>query len=138
MTEQKKKGWKAWFSKIESRADALKTVKDASTAFFFLAALQAALSFILGFSILFDAAIYAIGGFFLRRFNSRVAAVILLVLAVVGAGVTFANKAGADLGGGNNIILALIVLWAAIRAVEATLKLHGRFSAEAKPQVNDP
>lgn len=126
--KEKKKGW---FAKIESRDDALKVVKDTSMGFFFVAALQAALSFLVGFSILFDAVIYAVGGFFLRRYNSRAAAVVLLILAVVGAGVTFANKAGANLGGGNNIFLALIVLWAAIRAVEATFKLRGRYSVEA-------
>jgi hypothetical protein len=126
MAEAKKK---VWFSKIESRDDALKMVKDASMAFFFIAGLQAALSFLLGYEILFDAVIYAVGGFFLRRSNSRVAAVILLLLAIVSIGVTFANKVGANLGGGSNIFLALIVLWAAIRAVEATFKLHGRFAS---------
>ncbi len=120
-----------WFAKIETRDDALRVVKDTSMGFFFVAALQAALSFLVGFSIIFDAVIYAFGGFFLRRYNSRAAAVVLLILAVVGTGVTFANRAGADFGGGNNIFLALIVLWAAIRAVEATFKLRGRFSAEA-------
>lgn len=118
------------FSKIESREDALKVVKDTSLGFFVVAGLQAALSFLVGFSVLFDAVIYVAGGFFLRRFNSRAAAVVLLLLAIAGAGVTFANKAGANLGGGSNIFLALIVLWAAIRAVEATFKLRGRFSAE--------
>lgn len=126
--KEKKKGW---FEKIESGDDALKVVKDTSMAFFLVATLQAALSFLVGFSILFDAVIYAVGGFFLRRYNSRAAAVVLLILAVIGAGVTVANRAGANLGGGNNIFLALIVLWAAIRAVEATFKLHGRFSVEA-------
>ena len=130
MAEVKKKGW---FSKIESRADALKTVKDASTGFFVVAALQAALSFLVGFSVLIDAAIYVVGGFFLRRFNSRAAAVVLLSLALLGLGVTVANKFGENLGGGNNIFLAAIVLWAAIRAVEATFKLRGRFSADAIP-----
>ena len=116
------------FSKIKSAEDALKIIKDTSMGFFIVAGLQAALSFVLGFSVLFDAVIYVIGGFFLRRFNSRVAAVGLLVLAVAGASVTVANRAGANWGGGNNIILSLVVLWAAIRAVVATFKLHGRFS----------
>ena len=121
---------KGWFSKIESRAEALKVVKDTSTAFYVLAAIQAALSFWVGFSVLFDAVVYAIGGFFLRRSNSRVAAIVLLLLAIIGAGVTLANKLGENLGGGNNIFLAAIVLWAAIRAVDATFKLRGKFSAE--------
>lgn len=126
MAEKEKKS--GWFAKIASREDAIKVVKDTSTGFFVVAALQAALSFIVGFSVLFDAVLYVIGGFFLRRFNSRMAAVVLLVLAAVGAAVTFANKVGANLGGGNNIFLALIVLWAAIRAVEATFKLHGKYA----------
>ena len=135
MAKEKKKGW---FSKIESRADALKTVRDTSSAFFVLAALQAALSFFVGFSVLLDAVIYVVAGYFLRRSNSRAAAVILLALAVLSAAVTFANKAGANLGGGNNIILAFIVLWAAIRAVEATFKLRGRFASTSEPQANEP
>jgi hypothetical protein len=128
MAKEKKKGW---FSKIQSREDAIKIVKDTSMAFFVVAAIQAGVSFLLGFSGLFDAAIYAVGGFFLRRFNSRAAAIVLLVLVGVVVAVTFANKAGANLGGGTNIILALIVLWAAIRAVDATFKLHGKFAASA-------
>jgi predicted ferric reductase len=128
MPDAKKKGL---FSKIETRDDALKAVKDTSMGFFVIAALQAALSFLVGFSVLIDAALYVIGGFFVRRFHSRVAAVALLLLALAGAGVTVANKLGENLGGGNNIFLALIVLWAAVRAVEATFKLHGRFSEKA-------
>jgi cobalamin synthase len=128
--EQKKAGW---FSKIASREDALKIIKDTSNGFFVVAAIQAALSFLVGYSILFDAALYAVGGFFLRKFNSRVAAVLLLLLAAIGAGVTFANKVGANLGGGNNIFLALIVLWAGVRAVEATFKLHRRFARSDPP-----
>ncbi len=119
------------FSKIESRDDALKVIKDSSTGFFFVAVLQAALSFWVGFSALFDATVYVVGGFFLRRFNSRAAAIVLLLLATAEAGFTFANKAGANLGGGNNIFFALIILGTAIRAVDATFKLHGRFSVEA-------
>ena len=125
MAGEKKKGS---FSKIENRDEALKMVRDTSAAFFFVAVLQAVLSYWVGYGVLVDAAIYAIGGFFLRRFNSRAAAVVLLLLALISAGVTVANKTGANIGGGNNIILALIILWAGIRAVEATFKLHGRFS----------
>ena len=127
----KKKGF---FSKIESRDDALKVVRDTSNTFFFIAVLQVALAYWIGLSMLFDAVIYAVGGFFLRRSSSRTAAVVLLLLALFGAGVTFANRTGANLGGGNNIILAIVVLWAGVRAVEVTFKLHGRF---AQPGAND-
>ncbi len=136
MSEAKKKK-RVLFLKIESRDDALKVVKDASMGFFFVAGLQAAVSYWVGISVLYDAAIYAIGGYFLRRYNSRAAAVVLLILTVLATGVTLANRIGRKLGGGNNIFLAVILLWAAIRAVEATFKLRGRFSA-AMPTKDAP
>lgn len=125
MAGEKKKGS---FSKIENRKEALKMVKDTSLAFFFIAALQAIFSYWLGYEILVDAALFGIGAFFLRWLHSRVAAVFLLALALLSTGITIANKMGEMKSGGNNIILAMIILWAGIRAVEATFKLNGRFS----------
>jgi hypothetical protein len=50
------------------------------------------------------------------------------------------NKIGETVGGGNNIILALIVLWAAVRSVDATFKLHGRYKeiADVEKQSTTP
>lgn len=118
----------SWFSKIESKEDALKVIKDTTTAFIAIAILQAILSFFVGRSILIDGIINAGGAFFLRRFNSRTAAVVLLVVATVSVGTTIANLLGAGLGTGTNILLAIIVFWAGVRAVEATFKFHGRFA----------
>ena len=127
MEKEKKK---RWLTKIENREDALKMVKDTTTGFFVVAGIIAAISFVLGFSLLIDAALYTAGAFLIRKYNSRAAAVMLLILASVSAGITLANMTGANLGGGNNLFLAIIIFWAAIRAVEATYKLHGRFSAD--------
>jgi uncharacterized membrane protein HdeD (DUF308 family) len=118
----------SWFSKIENREDALKVIKDTSTAFIAIAILQAILSYFVGSSILIDGIINAGGAFFLRRFNSRAAAVVLLVVASISIGVTIANLLGAKLGTGTNILMAIIVFWAGVRAVEATFKLRGRFA----------
>ena len=131
MNFNKEKKTIALFLKINSRESALKVVRDTSLAFFFLAALQVAVSFLLGFGLLFDAIVYAICAFCIRRFNSRAASIIVLIFATVALGVTIANKFGGQLGGGNNIILGIIIFWSAIRAVEATFKLRGRFSAKA-------
>jgi hypothetical protein len=123
-----------WFSKIETRDDALKAIKDASGGFFVLAGIQAALGVIVlkQYSMLFDVAVLVVGAAFLRWFNSRAAAVVLLLLAVVGAGVTVANKFGLALGGGNNVILAALMVWAGVRSVQATFKLHRLADAEAQ------
>jgi len=122
MAEAKKKS--ALTSRITTREDALATIKEASTGFFVVAAIMAALSFLIGFTVLVDAALFVVLAFLVRRFHSRVAAVLLLLLAVADAAATVANKLGYDAGGGSNIFLAAIVLWAAIRAVEATFKLR--------------
>ena len=87
MAEVKKKKWR-WYAKITSREDALDAVKGSSRALFVVGAIPVAVSFLLGFSILFDA---------LKHF------------------------------------LSLIVLWAAILAVEATFKLRSRFALEPLP-----
>ena len=103
-------------------------IKDTTTAFIAIAILQAILSFFVGHSILIDGIINAGGAFFLRRFNSRTAAVVLLVVAAVICRYAIANLMGAGLGTGTNILLAIIVFWAGVRAVEATFKFHGRFA----------
>lgn len=117
-----------WFSKIENREDALKVIKDTATAFIAIAIIQAILSFFVGSSIMIDAIVNMGGSFFLRRYNSRVAAVVLLVVAAIGLGFAVATLLGFKLGIESNILMAIIVLWAGIRAVESTFKLHGRFA----------
>ena len=120
-----------WFSKIDTRDDALKAIKDASGAFYVLAAIQLVVVFGLKqYSVVFDIAVLVVGASFLRWKKSRAAAVVLLLFAVVGAGVTVANKFGSDLGGGNNVILAAITVWAGIRSVQATFTLHRLAAAE--------
>jgi len=45
---------------------------------------------------------------------------------------TFLNTIGATAMGGSNIILGLVILWAAVRAVEATSRLQGEFAEESQ------
>lgn len=126
MTEEKKNK-SGWFSKIQSRDDAIKIAKDCGMGFFVVAAIQAAIGVWILPSLIFDAAVFAICGFFIQKSFSRTAAVIALLLSVAAVITTLMNKVGASVGGGNNIILALIVFWAAVRSVESTFKLHGRY-----------
>jgi hypothetical protein len=126
-----KKPKKGMFAKIENRDDALKTIKETSIAFLVVAGIQGVLGFFIAPSVLVDAALYAILGLILMKWKARTAAVLLLLLAGLAAVVTFMNKLGIMAEGGTNIILALIVLWAAVRAVEATFKLHGKFAKES-------
>ncbi len=128
MEEKKKKA--GLFAKIESKNIALKIIKDSSMGFFFVAALQAGLGYFITPSLIIDAILYAILAGILLKWKSRVAAVFLLLLGGAALVMTVLNKAGVTAEGGNNIILAVIIFWVAIRAVEATFKLHGKFAAE--------
>ena len=124
-----------WFSPIETRAHALKVIKDSSNAFFVLAAIQTVLALVVrDYSILFDAGLLVVLSLGLRRLNSRAAAVILLVVAVFECGTTIANRLGMNLGGGNNVILAVIMVFAAYRATQATYRLR-KLSSEAPAGV---
>jgi len=136
-----------WFKAIHTREEALKTIKDSSSVFFFLAVLQAAIGLWLatqypnsGFELgeaMIDVAIYAVGAAWLRWGRSRTAATILLITAIVALGTTIAAQLKI-IEGGKNVVVALIVFWTAIKAVEATFKLRGRYKQEAsaaEPQL---
>lgn len=113
-----------WFGKIETRDEALKVIKDVSNSFYFLAALQIIFGyFIMGVEVIIDGTIFAVCAFLLRKFNSRVVAVVLLLLSVGGLIVTGINKFGGG-SGGRNLVLAVIAIWVSIRAIQATFELR--------------
>ena len=128
MSDAEKKGGP--FAKIASGQQALKTVKDASRAFFVLAAMQAVIGALMFPGAIIDAIIVTILAGALAKWRSRTAAVLLLVVAGLQGVVTVLNKLGVAKQGGSNIILAAIMIVAAVRAVEATFKLHGRYRQE--------
>jgi len=115
----------AWISKIETRDDALQVVQVASYAFFFLAALQLVLYLVLKSAGAFiDAAIMVAGAVAVLWLHSRAAAAVLFAVSCAEALVTVANMLGAHLGVGRNVILAGLMVWVAIRAVQATRALE--------------
>ncbi len=127
MADEKKKG--GMFEKIESRDDALQVAKDCGNGFFIFAATQGGIGAFVTPSLLFDAALFALCGYFVRFKQSRAAAIVTLLLSGIVLVATFLNKMGQNVGGGKNIILAIIITIAAVRAIEATFKLNGRFNS---------
>ncbi len=122
--EQKPPKKNAWFGKIETKEEAIKVIKDSANGFYFLAALQIVIGyFLLGLPAIIDGAMFGVLAFLLRQFKSMVVAVLLLLLSLGGAVVTAINQFGGGTGG-RNTILALIMIWVSIRAVQATFKLR--------------
>jgi hypothetical protein len=137
---------KLWpvFSRIESRADAIQTIQNASLFFNILVGAYAAdiirceglasrgYYFPDG-TIVFmfvHMVIYAAGAFFLRRSNSRILAMALLsitFLSIVNAWAWITSQQNAAVLSFTTLV-QLLALWGSVRAVEATVKLRSRFA----------
>ena len=114
---------KGFFSKISSYYDALSIIKDTTKALYIIGTLQlitAVFIYMKDFSFLgfSDGIITLVCAYVIRRFHSRFAALISLVFALVMIGIAIIQHAS-----GSAIFLSLIALWAASRALEATIKL---------------
>ncbi len=103
-------------------------VRECGLALLFWAVVQTGFAFMYGYSLFIHAAILAAGSLCLLRWRSRTAAMVLLLYALTGAGITLAIRSGIPLEGGKNVMLSLFILWTAIKAVEATFRLQGRFA----------
>jgi|SRR6185312_235083 len=130
--------WK-WLTAIKTRDEAIKAINETAAAFFVVAAIQTALGFVLmnanpnvGADALIDGPLYAGLAVWLRWGRSRIAAVLLLIIACISATTTVLAKLKI-MEGGTNIILAMIVLFTAGKAMEATFKLHSRFAKGGSP-----
>ena len=111
------------FSRIETREDALKLVRDGSIAFLVLAGLEALIGVFLAPAMLLDAAIVAVLALIIWKAQSRVGAVALLLVTGAEAVITVLNRIGATSSGGSNVFLAVLMLILSIRLVEATFRL---------------
>ncbi|MCJ7777512.1 MAG: hypothetical protein MUP16_04270 [Sedimentisphaerales bacterium] len=125
---EKKKS--SMFRVITSREDAVKNIKDSSMAFLVLAGIQGGIGIFIMPSLIIDAVILAILAGLLWWLKSRVIACFLMLMTGLIAVTTFLSLVGIKGMGGRNIILAAIMFWAAVKSVEATFKLHGRFREE--------
>jgi hypothetical protein len=117
-----KKGALSLFSTIQNMDDALKMTRNAAYSFYLVAALQCAIGVLVAPALVIDAVIYLILAFFIHRFKSRIASLSLLLLVGLVLITTFQNRIGGGGEGGNNLLLSLIMVGVAIRAVEATFK----------------
>lgn len=113
--------------KIECADDAHAVIREAVISFLVVAVLLALIGALFQGGFLVDAVLFAGLAAWLRYTRSRVAAVLLLGLCSIVLVTTTLTALGLAQLGGTNSVLAVIVFWTAVRAVEATFKLHGRF-----------
>jgi len=126
-------------AKIETREDALRQIKATSLMFLLVGAAEAAMG--LGFWLFLhspspmieDAVAFALLGAVLMKWKARPAAVLLVVLSVFAVANTLTNRSG------SGIIIDLAFFAFAIRACEATFKLHSKsLGEEPAPELVVP
>ena len=116
------------FKVIASRHEALETINDSSVALLFLAALQGGIGYVYRPGLVIDAVILAALAAYLRWHKSRIVACLLLLMAIGMTITTVLSLLKIAEVGGHNISVALLMCWIAGKAVEATFKLHGKYS----------
>jgi hypothetical protein len=124
-TEDKKKfSLLKW---IDNREEALKTIKESSYVFLFIAILNGVTGFFISPLLIGYAILFSILAMLLLWLKSRIIAVALLLVSGSSLVMTLLRNFNSTKAGGPSIILAIIVFWISIKALEATFKLHGKF-----------
>jgi len=118
-----------WIARIATKEQALGIVKSASVGFFFVAGIFIIFSFWMGLIEIINGILFAFLAFLLLKLKSRVSAVLLLLFSLLVAVVTVINKFGNGRGG-RNVLLAVIIVWVAVRAVQATFWLVKQTKAQ--------
>jgi hypothetical protein len=131
MDSVKEKPGFQFFPDLETVEDIRKTTGNISYGLYFVAFLQAVIGYFTAPPLMIDAAIYAVLGFVIYKFNSRTAALMLLGAAGLSTYNTILNMTGVTHEGGGNIFLAYVIIWMAINDLRATLKYHQLKKAEA-------
>jgi membrane associated rhomboid family serine protease/uncharacterized Tic20 family protein len=132
----KKKGF-GLFDRIENQEGALKVVRDAAKGFYLIGGIQILLGIFIMGEMLFDGIALTILAFFLHKFASRIAAILLLLTSSASLIITILNLAGITSQGGRNIWLAAVIVIASIRAVEATFRLQAEYKNTAPMPLSD-
>lgn len=143
----KKKGknfFTDFFSKIETEEKAHEVIKTASTTFLSMGGIIVVISFLLmywnspfGGDFFISGGLYIMLGGLLYKSANRGVAITALVMSASDFVYTIMSRFGLA-EGGKNIILALIVLAFAFRAVQATFKLNQIYKSQKKDNPNKP
>jgi hypothetical protein len=119
--EESRMNW-LW-GKIQTRGDALKVVKHVANAFIGVAVIVAVIGVFLSPYMLIDAALYGALGALLKYTRHRIFAMLLFLISAIAFFTTLSNMVNPEPEGGKNIMLSVMILWASIRAVQATNRL---------------
>jgi len=127
---KKAMGWDYLKKKINTGNEAREEARQIGFFLFILAAIQFVVgSMLIGAAVIPDCLIIVTLGFFLYRFVSRIAAVVLCMYSIAVILVTASNFvtvyiARGNASGGANILLALLIFGASIGAIRVSFAFH--------------
>jgi hypothetical protein len=122
------------FGPIEDQAVARVLARNLGVGLLAVGVIQAALALAAGRDALMDAAAFAVTGGLVWATAGRLAAALALVAAAGSAALSIATLAvHTPVSGGRNILLGLVAVWIAGRAVVATFARH-RLSRVGPPR----
>lgn len=143
-TGKRGKGLAQLFVRIKTREDALNWVRGTAGLYFLVAAWHLVIGLALDKNFLTGIPVLLVLAFLLLRFNSRVSAVLLLVLQTFGLIVLAVRPSLIGVAAGTwlgsqvfDTLLRAIIVVVTIRAVEAAFKLHGRFRIEMATEFRE-
>jgi hypothetical protein len=110
---------------IDTRQDAQSLLRDCSLVLLFVGLVQISLSWLAGVGTSLDALVYMPLGALVYRFASRTAAA-LLAAFVLGASALSVAATAMRIDVRIDLILLAVLLWASLRSLEATLRLHSQ------------
>ncbi len=113
---------------IRTKTDALRVVRSAALTFYAVAIALAGVAWFRGWQDLVDAGLYVVLASFMWGYRSPVAAFTLLLIAIMRFFVTVGVILETQQVVWSYIAVTVVVVFASIRSIEATLKLNGRFA----------
>lgn len=116
---------------IRSRDDAIGVARGAALTFYAVAVVLAVTAWYRGWQDLVDAGFYVVLASLMWRFQSPLAAFCLLMIAIMRFFITVGVILETEQVVWAYVAVTIVVIFTSIRAIEATLKLNGRFELTA-------
>lgn len=116
------------------KKDTIETISGSSLVFFLIAALQIGLGIFYDPQRILDGILYAVLAFFLYKFKSRAAAILLFLFSLAVFVLTTMNRLTGNNSGSGNVVLAVFVVIASIKAIQATFEYHKEAKTKNKKE----
>ncbi len=101
------------------------TVNEVAKAFYLLAVLKVVFGILFAWPYILEGIVIAVVAFVLQKTKSRIAAGVLILIGALSIASTLMSIVTQN-GGGVNLVIAILITWFSIRALQATMFLASK------------